>query len=51
MLGPDEFFVMGDNRDNSRDSRSSSVGTLTRNQIKGHVRFVFFPFDSVRNVE
>lgn len=50
-LGPDEYFVMGDNRDNSRDSRSSSVGTLTRNQIRGHVRYVFFPFDSMRNIE
>lgn len=51
VLGPDEYFVMGDNRDNSRDSRSSSVGTLTRSQIKGHVRFVFFPFDSMRSIE
>jgi signal peptidase I len=51
VLGDDEYFVMGDNRDNSHDSRFSDVGPLTRNQIKGHVRFVFFPFDSFRQIE
>ncbi|MBN1777433.1 MAG: signal peptidase I [Clostridiales bacterium] len=51
LLGGDEYFVMGDNRDNSRDSRSSGVDTLTRGQIKGHVRFVFFPFDRIRGIE
>lgn len=51
VLGEDEYFVMGDNRDNSRDSRSSSVDTLTRSQVKGHVRFIFFPLDMVRSIE
>lgn len=41
-LEEDQYFVLGDNRDNSNDSRY--VGPLSRNQIAGHVRFVFFPF-------
>lgn len=47
-LKEDEFFVLGDNRDNSNDSRY--VGTLHRSQIAGHVRFVFFPFGKARTI-
>lgn len=47
-LKQDQFFVLGDNRDNSNDSRY--VGTLHRNQIAGHVRFVFFPFGNARSI-
>ena len=55
-LGEDEYFVMGDNRDNSHDSRNMDLqlglpGTLTRSQIIGHVRCVLFPFDQIRGIE
>ncbi len=50
-LGQDEYFVMGDNRDNSNDSRYPTVGPISRNEIIGHVRFVFFPFNEIRSIK
>ena len=54
-LSDDEYFVMGDNRDNSHDSRNYynylTPAALTRDMIIGKVRAVFFPFDSIRGIE
>ena len=44
-----EYFVMGDHRNNSNDSRS--VGPVSRNMIIGHVRTVLYPFGSIRGIE
>lgn len=41
-LEKDEFFVMGDNRAASSDSRS--FGRVLRKSIKGRVWFVYWPF-------
>ena len=39
------YFMMGDNRDNSRDSRSSSVGFVPLENFIGEAKFLFFSHD------
>lgn len=46
VLGEDEYFVLGDNRNNSSDSRDPSVGVLHRNQLLGKAWVRIYPFDT-----
>ena len=43
-------FVMGDNRNNSEDSRFKDVGFVSRNLIKGKAVLVFWPFDQLKTL-
>lgn len=58
VLGEDEFFVVGDNRGNSHDSRdwqdwddSRDVGPITGDMIIGKVRYIIWPFEALSAVE
>ncbi len=50
-LGADEYFVMGDNRLTSHDSRADNVGPLSKSMILGKAKRVIFPFSNWRSVE
>ena len=44
------YFVLGDHRSASIDSRSSVVGCVTKEQLIGKIVFRVFPFDKIGNL-
>ncbi|MFR5601620.1 MAG: signal peptidase I [Lachnospiraceae bacterium] len=47
QLGEDEYFLLGDNRDSSEDSRFSNIGNVKKEQILGKVWIRMFPLISL----
>ncbi len=46
-LGSDEYFVLGDNREESIDSRYEEVGNVKCDTIVGRAVFLIYPFQKV----
>lgn len=46
-LGEDEYFVMGDNRNNSSDSRDPVVGNVHRDDLIGKAWMRIWPLDKM----
>lgn len=47
LVGEDEFFVLGDNRNNSEDSRYANIGNVKKKDIVGKAWFIIAPFKNM----
>ena len=50
LIPEGHYFVMGDNRANSADSRMNDLGFVPENNIHGRVFFRFWPFEKFGGV-
>ena len=50
-LGRKEYFVIGDNRRSSHDSRAADVGPISEKMLQGHVKAVLWPPNRIQIVK
>ncbi len=50
-LGADEYFVLGDNRNESEDSRYEDVGLIQKDEIIGRAVFRIYPFSAMGKIK
>ena len=51
VVPENSYFVLGDNRNDSQDSRLETVGMVPRDSIKGSVKFRVWPIEKIGNVK
>ncbi len=47
VVGEDEYFVLGDNRNNSEDSRYANIGNVKKEHIEGKAWLLVSPLDKL----
>lgn len=50
-LGEDEYFVLGDNRNDSHDSRASDIGNISKDDIFGKAVFRLSPIEKFGKID
>jgi len=50
-LGSEEVFLLCDNRDILKDSRSTKLGPIDMQTIRGNARFILWPFSEIGGIQ
>ena len=50
-IGDGQYFVLGDNRNKSVDSREASIGLIAEDKIIGRAIFVLYPIRSFGTID